>query len=160
PPRSADRVDRQRRGGALGDDGPQGPCAAEIPARQLARSVPQQRRAQARAPASRRIRERYRGAAEAPHAGDPPDRGPHRQPARDDPRIRAGEGGQRRRGWEGARGRIPADGVSEAAAGACGMTLSGKTIVVTGGFGALGSVVAETAAKRGASVALLDYAHA
>ena len=36
--------------------------------------------------------------------------------------------------------------------------LQGKTIVVTGGFGALGSVVAETAAKRGASVALLDYA--
>jgi NAD(P)-dependent dehydrogenase (short-subunit alcohol dehydrogenase family) len=36
--------------------------------------------------------------------------------------------------------------------------LHGKTIVVTGGLGALGSVVAETAAKRGASVALLDYA--
>ena len=36
--------------------------------------------------------------------------------------------------------------------------MQGKTIVVTGGFGALGSVVAETAAKRGASVALLDYA--
>jgi len=40
------------------------------------------------------------------------------------------------------------------------VTLSGKTIVVTGGFGALGSMVAETAAKRGASVALLDHAHA
>src|ERR1700722_18625200 len=36
--------------------------------------------------------------------------------------------------------------------------VQGKTIVVTGGVGALGSVVAETAAKRGASVALLDYA--
>ena len=36
--------------------------------------------------------------------------------------------------------------------------LQGKTIVVTGGLGALGSVVAETAAKRGASVALLDHA--
>jgi NAD(P)-dependent dehydrogenase (short-subunit alcohol dehydrogenase family) len=36
--------------------------------------------------------------------------------------------------------------------------MQGKTIVVTGGLGALGSVVAETAAKRGASVALLDYA--
>jgi NAD(P)-dependent dehydrogenase (short-subunit alcohol dehydrogenase family) len=35
-----------------------------------------------------------------------------------------------------------------------------KTIVVTGGLGALGSVIAETAAKRGASVALLDYAAA
>ena len=36
--------------------------------------------------------------------------------------------------------------------------MQGKTIVVTGGLGTLGSVVAETAAKRGASVALLDYA--
>jgi NAD(P)-dependent dehydrogenase (short-subunit alcohol dehydrogenase family) len=36
----------------------------------------------------------------------------------------------------------------------------GRTIVVTGGLGALGSVIAETAAKRGASVALLDYAQA
>jgi NAD(P)-dependent dehydrogenase (short-subunit alcohol dehydrogenase family) len=33
-----------------------------------------------------------------------------------------------------------------------------KTIIVTGGLGALGSAVAETAAKRGASVALLDHA--
>jgi NAD(P)-dependent dehydrogenase (short-subunit alcohol dehydrogenase family) len=38
--------------------------------------------------------------------------------------------------------------------------MQGKTIVVTGGLGALGSVVAETAAKRGASVALLDHAQA
>jgi NAD(P)-dependent dehydrogenase (short-subunit alcohol dehydrogenase family) len=36
----------------------------------------------------------------------------------------------------------------------------GKTIVVTGGLGALGRVIAETAAKRGASVALLDHASA
>ena len=36
--------------------------------------------------------------------------------------------------------------------------MQGKTIVVTGAFGALGSVVAETAAKRGASLAALDYA--
>ena len=36
--------------------------------------------------------------------------------------------------------------------------MQGKTIVVTGGLGALGSVVAETAAKRGASVALIDHA--
>ena len=36
--------------------------------------------------------------------------------------------------------------------------MQGKTIVVTGGLGALGSVVAEIAAKRGASVALLDHA--
>src|SRR6202453_5528800 len=36
--------------------------------------------------------------------------------------------------------------------------MQGKTIVITGGLGALGSAVAETAAKRGASVALLDYA--
>ncbi len=38
--------------------------------------------------------------------------------------------------------------------------MQGKTIVVTGAFGALGSVVAETAAKRGASVALIDHAKA
>ncbi len=38
------------------------------------------------------------------------------------------------------------------------MTMQGKTIVVTGGFGALGSAVAETAARRGASVAALDFA--
>src|ERR1700689_1810686 len=36
--------------------------------------------------------------------------------------------------------------------------MQGKTIVITGGLGGLGSAVAETAAKRGASVALLDYA--
>jgi NAD(P)-dependent dehydrogenase (short-subunit alcohol dehydrogenase family) len=38
--------------------------------------------------------------------------------------------------------------------------MQGKTIVVTGALGALGSVVAETAAKRGASVALVDHAEA
>ncbi len=38
--------------------------------------------------------------------------------------------------------------------------MQGKTIVVTGGLGALGRVVAETAATRGASVALLDHASA
>jgi NAD(P)-dependent dehydrogenase (short-subunit alcohol dehydrogenase family) len=38
--------------------------------------------------------------------------------------------------------------------------MQGKTIVITGGLGALGSIVAETAAKRGASVALLDHAEA
>src|SRR5689334_4158202 len=38
--------------------------------------------------------------------------------------------------------------------------MQGKTIVVTGALGALGSVVAETAAKRGAHVALIDHARA
>jgi NAD(P)-dependent dehydrogenase (short-subunit alcohol dehydrogenase family) len=38
------------------------------------------------------------------------------------------------------------------------MIMQGKTIVVTGGFGALGSAVAEAAVRRGASVAVLDYA--
>jgi NAD(P)-dependent dehydrogenase (short-subunit alcohol dehydrogenase family) len=36
--------------------------------------------------------------------------------------------------------------------------MRGKKIVVTGGFGALGRVVAEVAAARGASVAVLDHA--
>jgi NAD(P)-dependent dehydrogenase (short-subunit alcohol dehydrogenase family) len=36
--------------------------------------------------------------------------------------------------------------------------MRGKTIVVTGGFGALGRVVAEASAARGASVAVLDHA--
>jgi NAD(P)-dependent dehydrogenase (short-subunit alcohol dehydrogenase family) len=36
--------------------------------------------------------------------------------------------------------------------------MHGKTIVVTGGFGALGRVVVEAAAGRGASVAVLDHA--
>lgn len=40
------------------------------------------------------------------------------------------------------------------------MSIEGKTIVVTGGFGALGSAVAEAAVERGASVAALDYAPA
>jgi len=40
------------------------------------------------------------------------------------------------------------------------MTLEGKTLVVTGAFGALGSAVAEAAIQRGASVAALDYAPA
>ena len=38
------------------------------------------------------------------------------------------------------------------------MTMQGKTIVVTGGFGALGSVVAKAAVERVASVAVLDFA--
>ena len=38
--------------------------------------------------------------------------------------------------------------------------MQGKTIVVTGGFGALGRVVAEVAAARGASIAVLDHAPA
>ncbi len=38
------------------------------------------------------------------------------------------------------------------------MTLSGKVVVVTGAFGALGSAVAEAASAAGASVAALDYA--
>ncbi|RBP08244.1 NADP-dependent 3-hydroxy acid dehydrogenase YdfG [Roseiarcus fermentans] len=38
------------------------------------------------------------------------------------------------------------------------MTVSGKTIVVTGAFGALGSAVAEAAVRQGASLAALDYA--
>ena len=40
------------------------------------------------------------------------------------------------------------------------MTLVGKTVVVTGGFGALGRVVAEAASQQGASVAALDFAAA
>ena len=40
------------------------------------------------------------------------------------------------------------------------MTLEGKTLVVTGAFGALGSAVAEAAIQRGASVAAVDYAPA
>jgi len=38
------------------------------------------------------------------------------------------------------------------------MSLKGKTIVVTGGLGALGRVVVEAAAARGASVSALDHA--
>ena len=38
--------------------------------------------------------------------------------------------------------------------------MRGKTVVVTGGFGALGRVVAEVAAARGASIAVLDHAAA
>jgi NAD(P)-dependent dehydrogenase (short-subunit alcohol dehydrogenase family) len=40
------------------------------------------------------------------------------------------------------------------------MSVAGKTIVVTGAFGALGSAVAEAAAQAGAAVAALDYAEA
>jgi NAD(P)-dependent dehydrogenase (short-subunit alcohol dehydrogenase family) len=38
------------------------------------------------------------------------------------------------------------------------MSVAGKTIVVTGGFGALSSAVAEAAIQQGASVAALDFA--
>ncbi|MGD1038580.1 MAG: SDR family NAD(P)-dependent oxidoreductase, partial [Roseiarcus sp.] len=38
--------------------------------------------------------------------------------------------------------------------------MKGKAIAITGGFGALGRVVAEAAARRGASVAALDVAAA
>ena len=38
--------------------------------------------------------------------------------------------------------------------------MKGKTVVVTGAFGALGGAVAEAAVRRGASVAALDYAAA
>ena len=40
------------------------------------------------------------------------------------------------------------------------MTLQGRTVVVTGGFGALGGVVAEEAVARGALVAVVDHARA
>jgi NAD(P)-dependent dehydrogenase (short-subunit alcohol dehydrogenase family) len=40
------------------------------------------------------------------------------------------------------------------------VSLVGKTVVVTGGFGALGRVVAEAASRQGASVAALDFAAA
>ena len=40
------------------------------------------------------------------------------------------------------------------------MSLGGKTVVITGAFGALGRVVAGIATARGASVALLDHAPA
>jgi NAD(P)-dependent dehydrogenase (short-subunit alcohol dehydrogenase family) len=38
--------------------------------------------------------------------------------------------------------------------------MRGKTVVVTGGFGALGRVVGEVAAARGASIAVIDHAPA
>src|SRR5271154_345269 len=41
-----------------------------------------------------------------------------------------------------------------------GFTMRGKAIVVTGGVGAVGRVVVEGAAARGASVAVLDHAPA
>jgi len=41
-----------------------------------------------------------------------------------------------------------------------GMSVAGKTIVVTGGFGALGAAVAAAASEAGASVAALDFAEA
>ena len=56
------------------------------------------------------------------------------------------------------RERAAAVAGRQGADGAGRMTMDGKTIVVTGGFGALGSAVAEAAAQRGASVAALDYA--
>jgi NAD(P)-dependent dehydrogenase (short-subunit alcohol dehydrogenase family) len=40
------------------------------------------------------------------------------------------------------------------------VTLAGKTVVVTGGFGALGRVVAEAASRQDASVAAIDFAAA
>ncbi|HLY00750.1 MAG TPA: SDR family NAD(P)-dependent oxidoreductase, partial [Roseiarcus sp.] len=36
--------------------------------------------------------------------------------------------------------------------------MQGKTVAITGALGALGCVVAETAARRGAQVALIDHA--
>lgn len=41
-----------------------------------------------------------------------------------------------------------------------GATVAGKTIVITGAFGALGAAVAEAAARAGASVAAIDFAPA
>ncbi len=158
PARPADRRDRQGRSGALGDDGLPHPRAAQIPARHVARSVPLERRAQARAPARRRIRGRHRGTHRPPHAGEPCDRGRDRRPAGDHTGIRAGQGGQRQGGGEGARQSLRAVEDGQGADGVGGMSLKGKTIVVTGGMGALGRVVAETAAARGASVAVLDHA--
>jgi NAD(P)-dependent dehydrogenase (short-subunit alcohol dehydrogenase family) len=38
-------------------------------------------------------------------------------------------------------------------------TMRGKTIVVSGGFGSLGSAVAEAASRRGASVAAIGHSH-
>ncbi len=96
----------------------------------------------------------------APRAGEPRARRPHREPARDDQGLRAGEGGERRGSGESARQRAAAIAGRESADGAGGMSIEGKTIVVTGGFGALGAAVAEAAIQRGASVAALDFAPA
>ena len=158
PARPADRRDRQGRSGALGNDGLPHPRAAQIPARDVARSVPLERRAQARAPARRRIRGRHRGTHRPPHAGESCDRGRDRRPAGDHTGIWAGQGGQRQGGGEGARQSIRPVEDGQGADGVGGMSLTGKTVVVTGGMGALGRVVAETAAARGASVAVLDHA--
>ena len=61
PARSGERADEKGRSRALGDDRVPGHGAAQIPARHVARSVPLERRAQARAAPPRRIRGRRRG---------------------------------------------------------------------------------------------------
>ncbi len=73
-PRSGDRGHDQGRGRPLGDDRLPRDGAAQIPARHVARSVPLERRAQARAPPPRRIRGRRRRSLRAPDARDPPAR--------------------------------------------------------------------------------------
>ena len=80
PARPADRGHEQGRGGPLGDDRLPRDGAAQVPARHVARSVPLERRAQARAPAPRRIRGRRRGSHRAPYAGDPLARRSRRRP--------------------------------------------------------------------------------
>ena len=91
-------------------------------------------------------------------AGEPRGRGPAPQRGRNGQGLRAGEGGERGRGGESARDGAAAVQRAEGADGEGGMTVKGKTVVVTGAFGALGGAVAEAAAREGASVAALDFA--
>ena len=59
-------------------------------------------------------------------------------PSRDDQGLRAGEGSERGGRGQGARHGAPPAECGEDTDGDCGMTVKGKTIVVTGAFGALG----------------------
>ena len=119
--RSVDRRDEEGRDRSVDADGVPGDGAAELPARHMARPVPQERRAPARAAAAGGVRGRRREAPDPAFAGDVRDRRPHCRPAGEHKGLRTGQGSERRRGGEGARGGVPAIAGAEDADGAGGV---------------------------------------
>ena len=106
-PQSADRGHDQGRGGPLGDDRFPHDGASQVPARHVARPVPLERGAQARAPPPCRIRSRCRRSHRPSYPRDPSARRSRRRCLRDHSWIRTRERGERRRGRKSAGDRPP-----------------------------------------------------
>ena len=106
--RSPYRGHGQRRSGALGHDRLPPDGAAQVPARDDPRSVPQHRRAQARAQAACGVRGGHGRPPPAPRAGNPCARPAHRRAAGDDQGLWKGQRGGSGGGRQGSRANAAA----------------------------------------------------